>query len=87
MPCGREQHHGLYVGCKNKFQIGFPVEEENELMLGMCSGNPVKSFVGEPPNALQFVLYQETSVYCYSHCPNFWHCKLPQFLLPMIYLN
>lgn len=44
-----------------------PIENEDELMLGMRTGNALQAFVRKHTNAFQFSLKQKAGVYGYPH--------------------
>ena len=71
MSCLREKDDRLDVFGENKLRVGFAVEEEVKLVVGMCFDDAAEAFVGHPADAFELVFQQQTSIYSYFHAYTF----------------
>ena len=69
----REKHDRLDVFSENELRVGFAVEEEIKLIVGVCFDDTAKAFAGDPSDAFELVFQQQTSIYSYFHADSF--CK------------
>ena len=71
MPCLREKHYRLDVFGENELRVGFAVEDEVKLVVGMSFDDTAEAFVGDPADAFELVFQQQTSIYSYFHADTF----------------
>lgn len=64
---GRRQYHGADVGGVYEACVVGPVEEVDELVLGMCRHHAAKRFLGEPADAFQLSGQQQAGVHGDAH--------------------
>ena len=67
MARGREEHRAFHVGRIDEALVERTIEQEDEVVLGMCRNDPLQHFMLEPADPFQLIGQEQAGVHHDAH--------------------